>query len=99
MEPKPVEYGLSQEKESLFMNTLTSCVQSAVTDPNCDVQEVLNKAAGIANSTALDYKIKGQTMENFKEYYTALGEFYKKNFPDYYKNVFLKLYEKYYKVW
>jgi len=73
--------------------------QSLATDEKADIDNLLKKAADIINSTDLCYKIKGDK-EKFKAYYTALDEFYKENYPDWYKSAeYKQLFENYYKVW
>ena len=97
--PIAIAYGLPvQNAKSLSDNTIRF-VQAIITNPNVDVEKEAKKYADIANRTVLDYKIEGQTMDNFKNYYTAQNEFYKKNFPTYYQKVYKSLWENYLKVW
>jgi len=99
MAPVAIAYGLPvQNAKSLNDNTIRF-VQAIITNPNVDVEKEAKKYADIANRTVLDYKIEGQTMDNFKNYYTAQNEFYKKNFPTYYQKVYKSLWENYLKVW
>jgi len=92
-------YGLWEPNVTAFETALQVAIDKILTDPNADPKTELDKAADIANKTALNEKLKGVTTENMKDYCTALGEFYQKNFPKYYQEVFKGLLENYYKVW
>jgi len=98
---KPVvnEYDMWEPNVIAFNTALQAAISKVLTDPNADPKTELDKAANVANKTALNVKLKGVTTENMKNYYTALGDFYKKNFPKYYEEVYKELFEKYYKVW
>jgi len=93
------DYGLWEPNKIALETALQAAIGKVLTDPNADVQAELDKAAEVANKTALNVKLEGVTKESMKSYYTALGEFYQKNFPKYYEEVFQGLLEEYYKVW
>jgi len=100
--PKPPQmsaYNVPQERGGDLATVIQHMVQEVVGTPGKDCLQVAKKYEDIANKTVLNYKVKGQTMKDMKNYYTALSEFYKKNYPDYYEKTFTKLYEKYFKVW
>ena len=94
-----VSYEIPLENINGFREDLVPLLQAAVTQPDADLQKLANKYAEHTNKTVLNYKIEDQTKENFKKYYTDLGNFYKKYYPEYYNKVFLNLLEKYYKIW
>jgi len=101
--PRRDAFGLSQTHGKEFGDVYISTAEKILCDPNYNTVEKITKALQegnkLADETALNYKIKGQTMEDFKKYYTALGEFYEKNWPEYYKNYWYPQFEKSYKVW
>jgi len=99
VEPVVNEYNMWEPNVIAFNTALQAAISKVLTDPNADPKTELDKAADVANKTALNVKLKGVTKENMKNYYTALGDFYKKNFPKYYQEVYKELFEKYYKVW
>lgn len=70
-----------------------------IQDPGLDLAKEAKAAADLVSQGVLDYKMEGQTVKNYQDYYQALDEFYQENFPDYYQEVFKNLFEKYYKVW
>lgn len=92
-------FGMYIASPKSLEKSLLPAIQMILTNPDADVVTELKKAADIANKSALKFKLKGATTENFKKYYTALGEWYQKNAPEYYKKVFQSNLEKYYKVW
>jgi len=96
--PFPHIYGIPLKTPKDYESALTAMYSKAVTDPNCDYQAAVNEAADVINKTVWNYKIKGDK-EKFKEYYTALGKFYKEHYPEFYEKEWPKLLEKYYKVW
>lgn len=99
VEPCLSEYGMWLPNKIAFDTALQAAISKIFTDPNADPKTELDKAANVANKTALNEKLEGVTKENMKNYYTALDAFYKENFPKYYEEVFKELFEKYYKVW
>lgn len=98
---KPVvnEHGLWEPNIIAFETALQAAISTIFTDPKADVKTELDKAADVANKTALNVKLEGVTAEEMKNYYAALGDYYQKNFPKYYEEVFEELLEDYYKVW
>ena len=95
IQPTAGEFGLPV----ILEDSMASIVDLVIHEPNIDLNKELNKAADRINKGVLNYKAGGNEKKKFEDYYTALGEFYKKNFPGYYKNTYVKLLEKYYKVW
>lgn len=96
--PSAMSYGVPFP-ESDVTDVLKPVFEAVVTDPKCDIEKELNRAAELANNTILNYRDENATMEKLKSYYTAIGDFYKENYPDYYNKWFELLKEKYYKVW
>jgi hypothetical protein len=70
----------------------------ALTDPDQDLQEIVDITAKRINENSLDFKDEGDR-EKLKAYYTALGEYYRKHFPGFYKTVWPRLLADYYQVW
>jgi len=97
-EPLPSTYGLEAKWSKDYDDALSAMYSKAITDPNCDYQAVVNETAEVINKTCWNYKIKDDK-KKFKEYYTALGEFYKEHYPEFYEKEWPNLLEKYYKVW
>ena len=93
--PLPSKYNLVVNlQKSVF-----PLFDTIIHDPDVDLQKVARETANRINKGVLNYKVKGQTVKNYKDYYTDLAAFYKENFPEYYKKTFKSLFEKYYKVW
>jgi len=97
--PSMSVHGLYIPNSFAFDQALQAALSKILTDVNADPKAELDKAANIANKTALNVKLEGVTKTDLKDYYTALVEFYKVNFPNYYDKVFKNLYETYAKVW
>ena len=97
--PKSIAYGLPVQNSKSLADNRMHFIQVLITNSKVDVEKEAKKYADIANRTILNYKVKGQTMDNFKNYYTAQNEFYKKNFPAYYEKVYKSIWENYLKVW
>jgi len=97
--PSMSTYGLYIPNSFAFDKALQSALSKVITDSNANPKTELDKAADIANKTALNIKIEGVTKIDLKDYYVALGKFYKANFPNYYEKVFKDLYETYAKAW
>ena len=96
--PSASRYGLYVKNFIAVRDALEAAYRMILSTANINVEEELAKAASIAN-TKLNYKDKEITPEKLKDYYTVVGEYYKETAPDFYKNTFQPLLEKYYKVW
>jgi len=96
--PSLYEYDLDRIESKSYSDAMTALFTAVLSDPNCDYQAELNKAADFINKTCWNYKIKDDK-EKFKRYYTALGDYYRKNYPEFYEKEWPKLLENYYKVW
>jgi len=94
--PRPEAYGVYEPE---IGTQLVPVFQLLMSDPDADIEKELSKAEKLLNSTILNYKDKDITKKEFQAYYTALGEFYKENYPEYYNKYFAKLLEEHYKVW
>ncbi|MCD6231034.1 extracellular solute-binding protein [Candidatus Aerophobetes bacterium] len=93
--PLPSAYNLVVN----LQNSVLPLFDTIIHDPKVDLQKVARETANRINKGVLNYKVKGQTVKNYKDYYTDLATFYKENFPEYYEKTFKNLFEKYYKVW
>lgn len=98
--PQHSEFGIPNYKNLATQDAIASLVQEALTNPNFDAQKAANEKARYINDHILNYKIKGQTIADIKGYFTALEEFYKKNYPKFYSSdTYREMWEKYYKIW
>lgn len=99
--PEPEEFNLTVygSNQRRMETELASLVQAIMEDPNVDVAAKANSLASLVDKVALNFKVKGTGVKNIKDYYTALANFYKENYPQYYKDHFEKMFEKYYKIW
>jgi len=93
--PLPSAYNLVVN----LQDSVLPLFDTIIHEPKVDLQKVALDTANRINKGVLNYKVKGQTVKNYKDYYTDLAAFYKENFPEYYKKTFKSLFEKYYKVW
>jgi len=96
--PEDSNYGCPFPSSSI-LKKLRSVYEAVITNPNTDIEKELDKVADLVNKTLLNYKDETITTENLKTYYTALGNFYKENYPEYYNEWFTKLYEEDLKIW
>jgi len=93
-----VDYGLIDlDKDTFLTGVKEALYDTIMSKPDVDIQAEAEKLAKIA-ATELSYKIKGDK-EKLKNYFDALGEFYKKWYPEFYEKEYKLLVEKYYKVW
>jgi len=69
----------------------------AITSPSVDFPALVRKTASITNRTMLNFHSPGDRLK-LRHYYAALGEFYRRYFPEFYQKEWGGLYEKYYKV-
>jgi len=97
--PQMYTYGLTQKEERRLNDELKAAIEAVLANKDADPQEELNKVAKIVDTAVLNYKLEGVGKENFKGFYTARAQFYKKNYPEYYEKVYKQLFEKYFKVW
>lgn len=95
VKPSPGEYNMPVDLGDSYDALFGLIMQN----PKVDLAKEAKTAANLVNQGVLDYKMEGQTVKDYQEYYQALDKFYKENFPDYYQEVFSDLFEKYYKVW
>jgi len=56
----------------------------ALSTPDLDVEKALKDTAKIVNSILAEQHVEDGKAK-FKNYFTALGEFYKKNYPEFYE--------------
>ena len=67
------------------MNLMETAVEEAVVNEDADIDAITKKYVDLINRGPLHYKDKSITTEKLKAYWTAVMDFYKKNFPDYYE--------------
>jgi len=96
--PASAPYGAPVPQSSIDVR-LNPVYELIYSDPDANWEKELARAETLVNSTVLNYKDEDVTKENMKDYYTALEEFYQKNYPDYFNKYFVKLLEERYKVW
>jgi len=88
--------GYSLEEEVRIIYAL---YQKIALDPNANVEEEIKKTAELLNSTVYNVKMENDR-ELLKKYYTGLDNFYKENYPEYYKSAeYKEMWENYYKCW
>ena len=80
-------YVLNETEAEAFMR---KCAIEVLSQENPDIPKITAKYAKMISSDTLAYKEEAISKEVLKNYYTALGEFWKKNFPAYYENVWTK---------
>jgi len=101
-QPYPSAYGLRYNILCMPYKSypyLQAAYQTIMTNPNADVRTELERVAAQINKECFDFKIKDDK-EKFKEYYTAMAEYVKEYYPDFYQSEnFKEMWEKYYKVW
>lgn len=86
----------SQEEEIPIIYAL---YHKIALDPNADVAEEIKKTADLLNNTVYNVKMENDR-ELLKKYYTGLDNFYKENYPEYYKSAeYKEMWENYYKCW
>jgi len=98
MRPNPLPYGAPVPESSIDAK-LRPVYELIYSNPDADWGKELAKAEKLVNSTILNYKDKDITKENLKAYYSALADFYKENYPEYYNKYFTNLLEEHYKIW
>lgn len=85
MKPLLLAYGLTISNEKSMMNLMETAVEEAVVNEDADINAITKKYVDLINRGPLHYKDKSITTEKLKAYWTAVMDFYKKNFPDYYE--------------
>ncbi len=69
----------------------------AITSSTADFPSLIRKTAAITNRTMLAFRTPDDRPK-LRRYATALGEFYRRHFPDFYQREWPGLYERYYRV-
>jgi len=96
--PDPLFYGVEIPSSGELDAALNALMSLALSQPDLDVEKAVKDTAKIANSILAEQHIKDGKAK-FKEYFTALGDFYKKYYPEFYSKEWSSLLEKQYKVW
>ena len=96
--PLPRNFGLSEPPYAEFQDALRAMFSEALTDPEADLKKVVARAAAVINTNLLDFKDEDDRAK-IKAFYTAYGEYYRDNYPDFHETVWPGLLEGYYKVW
>jgi len=92
--PSQSTFGLKCSRENEFFSVLDGPQSASISIPDANMKKILDEANKRVNTTVFNYKEKGITSENFKAYYNALKDFMEKNWPDFYKNYWMKIYER-----
>lgn len=95
--PLPREFGLQEPPTNDFNDAVRAMYSEAITSPNMDLRALVRKSASITNHTMLSFRTPGDR-DKLRRYYTALGEFYRRYFPEFHRREWLQLYDRYYRV-
>jgi len=85
MAPSPIAYSLAITNEGSMMKLMGKATEEVIVNKDADIDAIAKKYADLISKGPLRYKDKTITKENFKNYWTAVMEFYRKNFPEYYE--------------
>jgi len=95
--PGEIEYGLELPTEEPF-RIINSLVEGVLGDKNSNIEELIKEATQRLNATVYNYKEEND-VEKLKAFYTALAEFYKDNYPDFYASKEFKRQWETVKIW
>jgi ABC-type glycerol-3-phosphate transport system substrate-binding protein len=85
--PLPRQFGLREPPSNEFSRAVKAMYSEAITG-NGDLHAVLARTANIVNTTLLDFGAPGDR-EKLHQYYAALAEFYRRNYPRFYQEKWL----------
>ena len=91
-------FGLTEPAGQEYLESITAMFSEALADENADLEDIVARTAARINQNVLDFKDENDR-EKLKNFYTALGDYYRDNFPTFYNTVWPRLLEDYYKVW
>jgi hypothetical protein len=95
--PLPREFGLQEPPTNDFNNAVQAMYSEAITSAQVDLRALVRKTAAITNATMLKFRTPDDR-EKLRRYYAALGDFYQRYFPEFYRQEWPQLYERYYRV-
>jgi hypothetical protein len=95
--PLPREFGLQEPPTNEFNNAVRSMYSEAITSASVDLRALVRKTASITNATMLKFHTPGDRAK-LRRYYTALGEFYQRYYPEFYRREWPGLFERYFRV-
>jgi len=96
--PLPRAFGLTEPASQEYDGALRAMFSEVLSSPDADVRAIVGKTADVINTNVLNFKDQNDR-EKLREYYLALGAYYRDNFPEFYRTVWPGLLERYYKVW
>jgi len=96
--PLPRGFGLSEPESQEYVAAIRSMFSSVLSDPDADLDAIVANTADIVNTNLLEFKDENDR-EKLEAYYTALGDYYRENFPGFYEQIWPRLLAEYYKVW
>jgi hypothetical protein len=95
--PLPREFGLQEPPTAELDKAVKAMYSEAIFNAKVDLPALVKKTAGIVNSTMLSFKTPGDR-EKLKRFFAALGDFYRRHYPEFHRREWPELYEKYYRV-
>jgi hypothetical protein len=95
--PLPREFGLQEPPTNDFNDAVKAMYSEAIMSQEVDLQALVQKTADITNKTMLRFRTPDDR-KKLRAYFTALGEFYRTYYPEFYQKRWGTLYERYYRV-
>lgn len=95
--PLPREFGLQEPPTQELDDRVKRMYSEAIFGGETDPRALIHRTAEIVNTTMLDFRHPGDR-ERQQRFYAALGDFYRRYFPEFYRRDWPELYERYYRV-
>jgi hypothetical protein len=95
--PLPREFGLQEPPTNDFNDAVRAMYSEAITSATVDLPALVRRTATIANRTMLRFRVPDDRAK-LRRYYWALGEFYRRHYPEFYRREWGPLYARYYRV-
>jgi hypothetical protein len=93
--PAPATYGIPGSMPTGSASGTDPFIQQVITDPTADVTTIATQCKQHIEGTILNTPVQGCNKTNWHAYYTALGAFFKANYPTYYAGTYTKYYKQY----
>ncbi len=95
--PLPREFGLEEPPTQEFNDAVKAMYSEAIFSKTADLRALVRKTGELVNRTMLNFRTEGDR-EKLRRFHAALGQFYRRHYPEFYRDQWPGLYERFYRV-
>jgi hypothetical protein len=95
--PLPREFGLQEPPTNDFNSAVQAMYSEAITSATVDLPALVRKTAAIVNGTMLKFRTP-EDRPKLRRYAAALGEFYRRHYPEFHRHEWPGIFERLYRI-